>query len=213
MKRREDFGRTIIFDCDDVLLDWQDGFRSWMLRNHGLVLDQSGPSSWNMDEWVGAPALPFVKQFNSSIAFGDLSAYAGAKRAVSALYASGHNLHVITACSDDPATIRRRELNLDRIFGDVFTSIICVPLGASKADALVNLPTGVWIEDNVDHALTGHKIGHKAFVLRRNHNFARENATCNLSGLHWVDDFEPILREFAWLHDAVSSFASMEAVA
>lgn len=159
MKRRvqDKAVSTIIFDCDDVLLDWQEGFRLWMLATNGLRLDPAGPQSWDMDEWIGQPALPFIERFNASTSFGDLRSCMGAKAAVAQLYAAGHELHVVTACSDDPAVIFRRERNLDRVFGDVFASIVCVPLGFSKTEALSQIAEStsqpiIWIEDNHKNA-------------------------------------------------------------
>lgn len=193
MKRGQEL-LPIIFDCDDVLLNWQEGFRRWMKSLRGIDLDPAGPKSWNMDEWVCQPAMPLVSRFNMSHTFGSLHPVAGAKEAVAALYAAGHNLHVVTACSDDPIVIRRREQNLDRVFGDVFTSITCVPLGSSKANALKSLPRGIWVEDNVEHAIVGHLSNNKTFIMRRGHNAQREIPTRNAwPNITWIDDFKPIL--------------------
>lgn len=196
MKRQGDDTKTIIFDCDDVLLNWQRGFTDWMFDFHQIQLDPAGPQSWDMNLWVGQNALPFVQQFNASPDFGNLQACEGSQQAIARLYAAGHSIHVITACSDHPEAIARREANLDRVFGDVFSSIICIPLGGKKADALRSLPLGAWIEDNVDHALTGREIGHRTFIMRMNHNFAREGLLCDVLDLEWIDDFEPVLNAF-----------------
>lgn len=200
MKRRDSDAGTIIFDCDDVLLDWQEGFRNWMGALNGIHLDPAGPSSWDMNSWVGRSAMPFVERFNASITFGSLLPCPGAKEAVRRLYAAGNNLHVVTACSDDPTTVARRERNLDRVFGDVFTSIICVPIGQSKADALREIVDAnpatvpIWVEDNVRHATTGHGLGLNAFVMRRNHN--RHLETCTIATVRpmtWIDTFSELL--------------------
>ena len=41
-----------IFDCDDVLLDWQSRFHLW-LTAHGYDVDAKGPISWDLCEWIG----------------------------------------------------------------------------------------------------------------------------------------------------------------
>lgn len=184
--------QAIIFDCDDVLLDWQEGFRRWMGTLQGIHLDPAGPQSWDMDVWVGQPATPFVERFNASHTFGSLHPCAGAKSAVARFYAAGHDLHVITSCSDDPIVIRRREQNLDCVFCDVFSSITCLPLGGTKYSTLMRFPRGsAWIEDNYVHACDGWLIGHDTWMLRRNHNVAQEKDS--LRAIKWVSTFDQIL--------------------
>ncbi|QXN72200.1 phosphatase [Rhodobacter phage RcRios] len=198
MKRRvqDTAVSTIIFDCDDVLLDWQEGFRLWMLATNGVRLDPAGPQSWDMDEWIGEPALPFIERFNASSSFGDLRSCMGAKAAVAQLYAAGHELHVVTACSADPAIIFRRERNLDRVFGDVFASIVCVPLGFPKSEALSKIAEStsqpiIWIEDNHKNALAGRALGFDCWMMRRPHNLSHE--AFSPLDMKWADDFDPIL--------------------
>ena len=161
-----------------------------------INLDPAGPQSWDMDAWVGQPALPFVEEFNGTHTFGSLHPCAGAKAAVARLYAAGHRLHVLTSCSDDPITIRRREQNLDRLFGDVFTSITCLPLGVSKGETLSQFaPGAVWIEDNYRNARAGVEFGHDCWMMRRNHNRGCEIASAGNwePEVKWIDDFGPIL--------------------
>lgn len=186
---------NIIFDCDDVLLDWMSGFRAWLLRRSIRTFGE--PTTWNLDEWLGFPSLPLIRAFNTSPSFGQLNPVAGAQRAVASLYSAGHKLHVITSClSDDPATKARRENNLDRVFGDVFSSINCIPLGESKVAELEEIGSGIWIEDNPNHALDGFLMGFETYCLRKSHNADWQNFG-NQSSFTWIDDFEPIIDAYA----------------
>lgn len=173
----------------------------------GLELDPRGPMSWNMDEWVGAPAIPFVKEFNTSPFFGTLKAMDGAFEAVSKLYSAGNELHVISSCSSDPWVKKNRVQNLDRIFGDVFSSIVCLELGVSKLQAL-NLiikkitkidQRSIFIEDNYNNALTGCLAGYESFCLRRQHN---QSSYPTESTIRWIDDFQPIIAELSTRSEA-----------
>lgn len=197
MQRRPTTGQTYIFDCDDVLLDWQSGFMRWMAAIKRRPLNPAGPQSWDMLDWVGADAYDLVAQFNESMTFGNLIYCDGARAAVRTLYEAGHELHVISSCSADPAVVGRRERNLDRMFGDVFTSIVCLPLGSSKVKAIEKIvdaaPSGTatWIEDNVQHALDGFMLGLNTFVVRRGHN-ARDEGDIG-SHLTWIDNLAEIV--------------------
>lgn len=198
MKRRQSYRLpTIVFDCDDVLLNWQEGFCAWMRTVYRRNLDPCGQLSWDLDDWIGESARPFIEKFNASAIFGSLVPVAGAREAVAKFYAAGHELHVVTACSDDPAIVGRRLSNLDRVFGDVFASITCVPLGFSKAEALDAIRSNtsqevVWIEDNYKNAILGIEQGFHCWMMRRNHNRADE--PLGDPRIRWTDDFERILQ-------------------
>jgi FMN phosphatase YigB (HAD superfamily) len=196
MNRRNENLPAICFDCDDVLLDWQNGFRDWLWKSKGVHLSKSGPTTWDMDKWVGQPARPLIEQFNGSADFGYLLPCLGAREAVAKFYARGHQLHVVTACATDSVIVERRTKNLDALFGDVFTSIVCVPLGFAKSEALETIRRSssqrpVWIEDNYKNCLLGVELGFDCWMFRRNHNRSHEDFV--RPDVTWTDTFDPIL--------------------
>lgn len=152
-----------ILDCDDVLLDWNGGFRAF-LRDKGVETDPAGPDDWSMDSWVGQPALPLIREFNGSEAFGNLEPLPGAIEFVADIA----NPIILTSCSTDPVVVERRRNNVHWHFGPV--PIICLDLGASKKDVLNLLPVGTYYEDNVQHAQDGLDAGHDVYVFERSHN-------------------------------------------
>lgn len=171
----------IVLDCDDVLLDWREGFMRWMKTLRGIELDPNGPRSWNMDKWVGEPAMPFVVDFNKSMTFANLKPMYDARKAVASLYAAGYKLHVVTSCgASSSLTARWRERNLDACFGDVFSSLTCLDMGQSKQEALkalklINpLANPVYVEDNIDHANAAADLGYETYMVRRRHNTSFE---------------------------------------
>lgn len=182
----------IILDCDDVLLDWLDGFKNFVSavecrRIEGL------PSSWDMSTWLGltpAASREMIAQFNHSSRFAALKACPNAVENVAALKEMGHRLTVLTSCSDHAVVVARRKINLEQIFGDVFEQVICLPLGESKKKWLGILERGLWIEDNYGHAVSGHDCGHKSFMVRRSHNRSHEKPGDPL--VTWIDDLRPI---------------------
>lgn len=164
----------ILLDCDGVLLEWDRSFASWCRKNIGATPCPSGPKDWNLAEWLGcddAEALSLVAEFNASPEFGNIWPCINAVQGVSRLAFDGHEMHVITSCSEDPEAARRRHENLVRCFGDVFSAVYCLPLGASKAKLLGQFERGcIWVEDNYCHAVAGREAGHHTFMIERSHN-------------------------------------------
>jgi hypothetical protein len=184
---------NIILDCDDVLLDWVKRFRYFCMSERGLNPAEAGPGSWRMTEWLGVSddeALVLIKDFNASHHFAFLEPVVGARHAVAQL-ARNHSLHVLTACSTDPETVERRELNLLREFGAVFDSIHCIDLGHSKVSALNGFPPGIWIEDNYKHAVSGVEAGHRTFLRRRPHNLSLEAES--IPEITWFTEWSEVL--------------------
>jgi FMN phosphatase YigB (HAD superfamily) len=188
-----------ILDCDDVLLDWQRGFRAWVYAHHGIRPEAKGPKSWSLFTWLGVPearCMELIADFNASQAFGELYPMDGAIEAVAMLHQAGHQITVLTSCSADPLTIARRKENLQRVFGTMVERVICLALGESKRGWLDVLVAGVWVEDNYKNAMVGADAGHTAFMLRRRHNRDDEHKEPDDSPLVWLDDWQPILSTF-----------------
>ncbi|WP_287177941.1 hypothetical protein [Mesorhizobium sp.] len=187
-----------ILDCDDVLLDWQRGFRHWVYANHGIKPSAKGPKSWSLFTWLGQPearCMELIAAFNASQGFGELYAMDGAIDAVAKLHAAGHRMTVLTSCSADPVAVRRRKQNLRQVFGVMLNRVVCLDLGESKAGWLEVLNDGIWIEDNYKNAMMGLKAGHKTFMMRRRHNRDDEKATD--SRIVWIDNWRPIVSLFS----------------
>lgn len=167
--------RTILLDCDDVLLNWIGGFRFYASSRLERTI-KGMPQSWDMGAWLGttsAVAVELIQEFNASSEFGFLRAVNGSKEVIARLHADREiRLHVITSCSSDIDTVRMRRLNIEREFGeDVFDSIHCLDLGQPKLKILQAWsPGAIWVEDNYKNALMGADAGHKVLMRERPHN-------------------------------------------
>ena len=170
--------RQIIFDCDDVLLNWIAGFRQYAATRlqHSVVGE---PQSWMMGEWLGCTneaAFELVEEFNAGPHFGRLEAVEGAQQGIYDLTALRVNyltrLHVVTSCSSDAATVRLRRDNLEDVFGkQTFDSIHCLDLGQPKTKILQAWEPGtIWVEDNYKNAVMGADVGHRVLIRKRPHN-------------------------------------------
>lgn len=187
--------RTILLDCDDVLLNWVSGFAKWATLTLGRPITGE-PGSWHMGEWLGTSdnqAFDMISQFNGMDFFGELEAVEGAVDAISRLKNSPkYRLHVVTSCSSDQRTVAMRRANLEAVFGtDIFDSIHCLDLGESKIKILQAWkPGAVWIEDNYKNALLGLDAGHRVLIRGRPHN-AEQRATSD-TRLEWFDNWSEL---------------------
>lgn len=165
--------RTILLDCDDVLLDWLGGFRMYMQGLLGRELDEKGPDSWDMSEWLGVPndeVVEHIKEHNAGHQFGSLLPVPGAVEAIEVLSQTS-DLHVLTSCSSDQQTWDMRYQNLREHFGPRFDSLTCLDLGQSKRDELAKYDGNVvWVEDNLKNAMLGVELGHRTYMRRTSHN-------------------------------------------
>lgn len=189
--------KNVIFDCDDVLLNWTEGFREYLNRERGITCQTPSPTSWDMSNWTGlgkAKTWKEISLFNEeSKDFSKLNPIDGAIDSVREIKSQGYKLHVITSCSSHDDCVSRRKENLTSLFGNVFNDIHCIPLGASKENYLKIYDPSFWIEDNVQNAIIGHKIGHKSIIRLTEHNKSLTRETP--PGITWASNWNEIEKE------------------
>lgn len=160
----------VLVDVDDVILHWTEAFRSF-LEKKGVITTSKYPTQWDLTHWVGQPALPFIEEFNHSEDFEHLEADEAAIFYLNRLFNQGFLIHAITSCTDDPKAVQRRMDNLERHFGNIFEGVTCLPLRGCKEDALRKHQRGsFWVEDKLENAILGAKVGHRAMLIDRPHN-------------------------------------------
>lgn len=179
--------KRILFDCDDVLLDWLGGFRSFIETHHGIVPDHPAPLSWDMEAWLGGRnPRPLIEEFNTSHHFAKLEPVAGAVEAVTTLHRRGWWIGVLTSCTVQGGGVEISRMdNLQSHFGRKIQQTWCLPLGSSKRVGLNLIAPGVYVEDNLDHAISAVSLGIKTFMVRRPHNLALESSAPLMK---WVDN-------------------------
>lgn len=191
--------KFIIYDCDGVLLDWTNGFRSFLKDAEGIEADPAGPSQYNMMTWIGTDDRSFVidlvNRFNSGEGdyFANLEAVPGAVRGVNILREAGYLDSVLTACNTDPKTVSGRKANLDRIFGG-FEELTCIDLMASKRPHLSNTRPSWFVEDNRKNAQIGTETGHNVILIDYPHNSELLPDEKFLRKSSWTDIVKEILQ-------------------
>ena len=166
---------SIIYDCDDVLLDWRAGFSNFLKEFDGIETRPGRPCAYDMKTWIGTDDRDFIvdriKRFNSGYGgyYEHLSPMSGAVSAVHQLREAGYQDSILTSCGADKKTIRARIANLNRVFGE-FKNVDFVELGESKKSHLAAHRISWFIEDGLDHARDGIETGHRVIVLEDNLN-------------------------------------------
>lgn len=166
----------ILVDADGVLLNWEYAFEVWMAQ-HGFEFIPGGELNYDMSVRYGISRpqiVKLIKMFNESSAIGFLPPLRDAMHYVEKLHREhGYTFHCITSVSLDPNTIKLREMNLHKLFGETaFPKIICLDTGAPKDAALYQYrDTGCyWCEDKVENAELGASLGLNSLLMEHGHN-------------------------------------------
>lgn len=177
--------KTILTDCDGVLLDWEWAFNIWM-QEHGFEEVPGSKLDYGMDLRYGIPkdqVKKLIRIFNESAAIGFLPALRDAMYYVKRLHEEhGYVFHCITSLSKDNNAARLREMNLKKLFGEqAFERIVCLDTGADKDGALEEYRGSgcYWLEDKPENAVAGHAAGLKSLMVEHGHNmhFYHEGVT------------------------------------
>lgn len=191
----------LVCDVDDVLLNWMDGFKAF-LDNKGVPRQPGNPKDWDMTTWLnGVEYVPFIEEFNSSPAFGELKPVENAVEALGSLFNYGASIFLVTSCTENASSIKMREENLYEHFGEIFEEVNCLPLGASKSDILKRYKRGAhYIEDNHGHAVRGLREGMKPIILDRDHNMHLEHPEV-IRCSNWDEIYKIILEDYAKIQE------------
>ena len=168
--------KKIIVDCDGVLLDWAYAFDVWMYEQGYERLDDTDEYydqslRYGIDRRI---ANNQVKKFNESGCVGFIPAYRDAVEYVNKLYYRGWRFEVISCLDKDKYAQKLRAKNLRHLFGDVFDFIDCsLDFTVGKEQYLFDKYDGTgyyWIEDSVNHAISGAKVGLNSIIMDHPYN-------------------------------------------
>tara|TARA_B110000908_G_C10249599_1_gene451058 strand:+ start:1393 stop:1974 length:582 start_codon:yes stop_codon:yes gene_type:complete len=168
----------ILTDVDGVLLNWEYAFNVWM-KDYGYVERSKSvvSNTYDMGERYGisnSEKYKLIKMFNESAAIGFLPPLRDAIHYVQKLHKEhGYVFHVITSLSLDHNVQSLREQNLIKLFGEgVFEKFVYCDTGADKDDALepYHGSGDIWIEDKIENAELGVKLGLDSVLIEHGHN-------------------------------------------
>ena len=168
--------KRIILDCDGVLLDWAYAFDVWMVE-HGYSKISNTNQYYEQTRRYGisqVEAVSQIKKFNESGCVGFIPAFRDSVEYVTKLSELGWKFEVISCLDKDKYAQKLRQKNLLHLFGDVFDFIDCaLDFTVGKEQYLLDRYKGknyYWIEDSVDHAESGKKVGLNSIVMDHPYN-------------------------------------------
>lgn len=174
--------RTILTDCDGVLLDWEWAFAIWM-QERGYVQRPNAKDYYKIhdqfDNLTNTDAKKFTRLFNESAAIGFLPPLRDSVYWMKRLNEElGYRFICITSLSTDKNAQKLRRMNLEKYYGDVFDDVVCLETGSDKHEALEPFRgTGLWwIEDKPENADLGHSYGLNSILLEHGHNMNHDCA-------------------------------------
>jgi len=166
--------KTILVDCDGVLLDWEYAFDNWMAR-HDYKINTLGDYLMDVKYGLGKPeAKRLVRMFNESATIRKLPPLRDAIHYVKRLHQEhGYVFHAITSLSNDTYSQHLRTKNLRELFGNtVFERYTYLDTGADKDEVLEEYRgTGCWwVEDKPANCEAGLNVGLKPLLVTHSHN-------------------------------------------
>jgi len=166
--------KTILTDCDGVVLDWEYAFGQWMHR-HGYTVQVEGV--YEMDVKYGLEKKEtkrLIRMFNESAWMRKLAPLRDAVKYVKKLHEEhGYVFHAITSLSNDTYAQHLRSKNLRELFGEtVFERFVYLDTGADKDEVMEEYrDTGCyWVEDKVENVDVGIAVGCEGILMAHEHN-------------------------------------------
>lgn len=182
----------ICVDIDDTVVYWTAGFKRFIRDEKGIPV-KGLPTSWDLGPWLGVAdnrVRTLIDEFQSSDRYRYLEPMEFSRTALRIAKNRGYDIVGITACGTHSKVVSARRQNINDLYGDVFSDIICVNHGIDKEPHLKKLfrPGDIWVEDNVPNAMTGHAIGYRTFVIDQPHNRAYRISHPELEFVQdWID--------------------------
>ena len=170
--------KTILVDCDGVVLNWEYAFDIFM-EEHGFKQVADANVIYNIGERYGidkAQGKKLIKMFNESAAIGFLPPLRDAVEVVTQMADEGWRFIAITSLSTNRYAQKLRKRNLDKLFGKgTFITVTCLATGADKDAALAKYAGSdcYWVEDKPENALAGARVGLKPILME--HGFNMDN--------------------------------------
>ena len=189
--------KRIIVDCDGVLLDWAYAFDVWMVE-HGYFRLPNTSQYYDQTLRYGisqVEAISQIKKFNESGCVGFIPAFRDSVEYVTKLSKLDWKFEVISCLDKDKYAQKLRQKNLLHLFGDVFDFIDCgLDFTVGKEQYLLDRYNGknyYWIEDSVNYAESGKKVGVKSIIM--DHPYNKEWNVCRVK--NWKEVYEIITND------------------
>jgi len=167
--------KTILVDADGVIFNWEYAFNLFM-EEHGFEMVDNAKLIYNIGVRYDIPekqGKTMIKHFNESAMIGFLPPLRDAQEYITRLADEGWNFICVTSLSTNKYAQKLRTKNIKKMFGeDTFTDFIYLGTGADKDKVLQQFEGSNmwWVEDKVENALDGAKVGLRPLVMEHGYN-------------------------------------------
>ena len=167
--------KTILVDADGVIFNWEYAFNLFM-EEHGFETIDDAKLIYNIGVRYDIPekqGKTMIKHFNESAMIGFLPPLRDAQEYITRLADEGWKFICVTSLSTNKYAQKLRTKNIKKMFGeDAFTDFIYLGTGANKDKVLQQFEGSNmwWIEDKVENALDGAKVGLRPLVMEHGYN-------------------------------------------
>lgn len=158
-------------DADGVCMNWLQGFIDYMdTCGHSALSDQ--PKNFSMVDIFPSLEKPWemIAGYHASEIYRNIRSYDDAKLAFRKIQQLGGDVTIVSSCGKEPHVTESRNAHIEAEFGTSVSDVILLDYAASKYDTLKQLPSGLFIEDQVKIAVEGARAGHRALLRDRSYN-------------------------------------------
>ena len=170
------YSNVILTDIDGVVLNWEYAFNVWMNEHGHFIEERENPvydvsTAYGIDRKTGKR---MVRMFNESAHVGFLPPLRDSMYYMKKLHEEyGYVFHAITSLSSNQNAQKLRVMNLQKLFGEtLFEKFIILGCGDDKDEALEPYRNSglLWVEDKIENAQLGVKLGLDSVLMAHGHN-------------------------------------------
>ena len=190
--------KSILTDCDGVLLNWCTAFHDWM---NGFGLFIKDDKEYSMAKAYGISEEDAEKYLNLACCSEMMKRLRPFSEedvgVIQDFVKKGWRISVLTATIDHPVIHNYRKENLINVFGEnVFDQIICSDFSGKKIKHLKDLKSeySYWVEDKVTNYKDGKSLGYKSFLMHRpwnKHLIKKSKYVVN----NWKEIYDILMKE------------------
>ena len=159
--------KTILIDCDGVILDWEGAFHEYM---SSMGYERSGTEGYVEEQYnkKRSEVIQYIHEVNHSDKIKNLNPIKDSIHYMKLLKRIGYNFICITSISRNESVKKNRMENFDRLLGkDFFDEVIFLNTAEKKDDVLKKYKDSNywWIENNWKNAQTGARLGLRSILI------------------------------------------------
>lgn len=190
--------KAIIFDCDDILLDYMQGIKKFIKTKYNI--DTVGlPTDYVLNDWCGVSPekmMEIIKDFNEqSVAFGLLEPLHYRTKEIMGMVSRSCkgqiDLIVLTKSGTFGHGEVLRKVNLINVFGDIFKEVIIIETYESKKGSLMKLKSKYdvlcFVDDYVKNIDDAVECGIHSVLLERTHNIKHKGTNGYNFFRDWIE--------------------------